>query len=193
MASPVAGAPLPTTAPLLETDRLRLRPYRADDLAVLHAIWSDPGVYGPLGAEPATRQDAWMRLLRYGGLWSMLGYGYWAVEHKASGAMIGDIGYADFMRDMQPSLEGMPEMGWVLASSAHGKGYASEALAAISAWGRRHFGAHRDCCVISPDNAASIRVAEKGGFVQAYASSLLEHPVLVFIREVTDAGIGRAG
>ena len=76
-----------------------------------------------------------MRLLRYGGMWPMLGYGYWAIEEKASGALVGDIGYADFMREMTPPLDGMPEMGWVLASSAHGKGYASEALAAISAWG----------------------------------------------------------
>lgn len=193
MASTAAGVLSTTTAPLLETDRLRLRAYRPDDLAVLHAIWSDPGVYGPLGVEPATRQEAWMRLLRYGGLWPMLGYGYWAIEHKASGAMIGDIGYADFMRDIQPPLEGMPEMGWVLASSAHGKGYASEALAEISAWGQRHFGAHRDCCVISPDNAASIGVARKGGFERAYASQLTDHPVLVFIREVEALDDGNPG
>lgn len=133
-----------------------------------------------------------MRLLRYGGMWPMLGYGYWAIEHRATGAMIGDIGYADFRRDIIPPLDGMPEMGWVLSSSAHGKGYASEALAAISAWGRRHFGAHRDCCIIAPDNAASIRVADKAGFVQAYPSMVLEHPVLVFTREVDaiDAGDG---
>jgi RimJ/RimL family protein N-acetyltransferase len=184
MSLPVAGMPLTMAAPPLETERLRLRAYRPDDLAVLHSIWSDPAVFGPLGAEPATRQDAWMRLLRYGGMWPMLGYGYWAIEHRASGALIGDIGYADFKRAIMPPLDGMPEMGWVLASSAHGKGYASEALAAISAWGRQHFGSHRDCCIIAPDNAASIRVAEKAGFVRSHEAVYMEHPILVLVRDI---------
>ena len=55
-------------------------------------------------------------------------------------------------------------LGWVLAAEAHGKGYASEALAAICAWGRGHFGEHRCACIIAPENAASIRVAAKAGF-----------------------------
>jgi RimJ/RimL family protein N-acetyltransferase len=154
------ASPVPT----LETERLRLRAHRADDYPALSAIWSDPAVVRHIGGQPSTPQDSWMRLLRYGGLWSVLGYGYWAIEEKASGRCIGDIGYADFKRDIVPSLDGMPELGWVLASAAHGQGYASEALTAVLAWGDAHFGAHRAACIIAPDNTASIRLASKAGF-----------------------------
>jgi len=135
-----AASDLAVAVPVLETERLRLRAHRADDHAALSATWADPLVYRFLSGQPTSPPDAWMRLLRYGGLWSMLGYGYWAVEEKASGQLIGDIGYADFRRGMTPSLDGMPELGWVLPSHAHGKGYASEALAAVQAWGDSHFG-----------------------------------------------------
>lgn len=184
MPAPLAGAPVATTAPLLETERLRLRAHRLDDFAALSAIWSDPAVYRHIGGQPSTPQEVWMRLLRYGGMWPMLGYGYWAIEEKRSGELIGDIGYADFHRDIDPPLDGMPELGWVLASAAHGKGYASEALTAISAWGIDFFGAHRDVCIIAPDNAASMRVAEKAGFRRWCESTYHDEPILMFTRDV---------
>lgn len=59
----------------------------------------------------------------------MLGYGYWAVEEKVSGHYVGELGFADFKRDIQPSIEGMPELGWALVPRAHGKGYATEGRA----------------------------------------------------------------
>lgn len=186
MAGPAVRGSVPA-APLIETARLRLRPHRVDDLDALHAIWSDPVVYRHIGGQPATRQDAWMRLLRYRGLWPLLGYGFWAIEDKASGVLVGDIGYADFLREITPALDGMPELGWVLAPAFHGRGYASEALVAITAWGDAHFGAHRDVCIISPDNAASIRVAEKGGFRPWYDAALHDEPIRVFARDVPAA------
>ena len=67
-----------------------------------------------------------------------MGFGHWAVEEKASGDFIGDLGFADFKRDIQPSIQGLPELGWVLASRAHGKGYATEAVRAAIAWGAAH-------------------------------------------------------
>ena len=113
-------------------------------------------------------------------VWGLLGYGYWAVEEKSSGRCIGDIGYADFKRDITPSLDGMPELGWVLASDAHGKGYASEALAAVLAWGQSHFGEHRAACIIAPENLASIRVATKAGFHRWCEAVYHGSPSLIF-------------
>jgi RimJ/RimL family protein N-acetyltransferase len=170
-------------APELHTERLCLRAHRADDHAALAATWADPAVYRFLSGKPTSSPDAWMRLLRYPGLWSLLGYGYWAVEEKASGQLIGDIGYADFRRGMTPSLDGMPELGWVLASQAHGKGYASEALVAVQAWGDAHFGAHRSCCIIDPQNTASIRLAAKAGFVFWKEGEVHGTTVHVFTRD----------
>lgn len=171
------------TAPLLETDRLRLRAHRADDLDAFAAIWSDPVVTRYLGgAASSTRQDAWLRMLRYPGLWSLLGYGFWVVEEKASGRCIGDIGFADFKRDIDPPLDGMLETGWVLAADAHGKGYASEALAAVLAWGDAHLPGRTVTCIIEPENAASIRVALKAGYREWKRTEYHGDPMLVFTR-----------
>jgi RimJ/RimL family protein N-acetyltransferase len=166
--------------PVIETTRLRLRGHRADDHAALLAIWSDPAVVRYIGGRPSTAQEAWLRLLRYPGLWCVLGYGYWAIEEKSSGRCIGDIGYADFKREITPSLDGMPELGWVMASASHGQGYASEALAAVMAWGRAHLGEHTSACIIDPDNAASIRLAVKAGFTLREQTTYMGDPVLLF-------------
>ncbi|WP_430387979.1 GNAT family N-acetyltransferase [Dyella sp. 20L07] len=168
--------------PVLETARLRLRAHRIDDHAARKVIWSDPEVTRYIGGRPLSGEDVWRRLLQFIGLWNVLGYGYWAVEEKETGRYIGDIGFADFRRDMEPSLEGMLEFGWVLAPSAHGKGYASEAVAAATAWGEQHFGALRAVCIISPENLPSIRVAEKAGFKLWQETIYHDTPTLVFSR-----------
>jgi len=171
-----------SVVPVIETERLRLRAHCADDHAECLAIWSDPEVTRYIGGRPFTSEEVWKRLLQYVGLWSLLGYGYWAVEEKATGRYIGDIGFADFMRDMEPSLRGMLEFGWVLAPHAHGKGYASEAVAAAVAWGERHFPALHAVCIISPENLPSIRVAEKAGFRRQQDTTYHGSPTIVFRR-----------
>jgi RimJ/RimL family protein N-acetyltransferase len=79
----------------------------------------------------------------------------------------------------------MPELGWVLARDAQGKGHAREALAAVLAWGRAHFGAHRAACIIEPDNTASIRLAAGAGFRFLREVALHEVPVQVYVRDET--------
>jgi RimJ/RimL family protein N-acetyltransferase len=167
-------------APVIETERLRLRAHRPDDFDACRAIWSDPEVVRHIGGKPSTGEEAWRRLLTYAGLWSLLGFGYWAIEERASGQYIGDIGYAEFRRDMAPSLRGMLECGWVLARTAQGNGFASEALAAIETWRRAHFPGRRAVCIIAPENAASIRVAEKAGLWRWCETTYHGEPTLVF-------------
>lgn len=173
---------LPGPVPELETARLRLRAHRAEDHAERVAICSDPEVTRFIGGRPLSGEEVWRRFLQFVGLWSVLGYGYWAVEEKSTGRYIGDIGFADFRRDLQPSLDGMLEFGWVLASHAHGKGYASEAVAAAIGWAEQHRPTLRAVCIIAPDNRASIRVAEKAGFRLWQSSSYHDSPTLVFTR-----------
>ncbi|MBV8245041.1 MAG: GNAT family N-acetyltransferase, partial [Candidatus Eremiobacteraeota bacterium] len=115
--------------------------------------------------------------------WDLLGYGFWGVEERESGAFIGEVGFADFHRDIEPSLDGLPEVGWVFASHAHGKGYATEAMLAALSWGEAHFGAAAQfACIIAPENAASIRVAEKCGFTLAHRTQYHNEPALLFKR-----------
>jgi RimJ/RimL family protein N-acetyltransferase len=171
-----------SNVPVIETDRLRLRAHRPDDFAACRALWSDPIVNRYTTGKPLASEDVWAKMLRYGGLWAMLGYGYWVIEEKASGDFVGEVGFADFKRDVQPSLDGMPESGWVLMPRIHGKGYATEAVQAAIAWGDEHFGDRKTCCIIHVENAASIRLAEKCGYRQWQASVYKEHDVLLFTR-----------
>lgn len=177
-----AATDVSSVVPVIETARLRLRAHQAGDHAACLAIWSDPEVVRYIGGRPFTSEEVWKRLLQYRGLWNLLGYGYWAVEEVSSGRYIGDIGFADFRREMEPSLHGMLEFGWVLAPQAHGQGYATEAVNAAVAWGRQHLDHLRAVCIISPDNLPSIRVAEKAGFKRWQDTTYHGSPTIVFSR-----------
>ena len=169
--------------PVLETDRLRLRGHSLEDFPACAAMWADPAVSRQFGRNPFTEEESWTRLLRYVGHWALLGFGYWVVEEKASGKFAGDVGFADYKRDMESPVKGLPEIGWVLAPWAHGKGYATEAARAALRWGDEHFSPARTTCIISPDNLASIRVAEKCGFRDLQLTLYKGKPTIVFVRE----------
>ena len=116
------------------------------------------------------------------GLWTMLGYGYWVAERREDGAYLGQIGFADFKRDMRPSIEGLPEMGWIFAPQAQGQGYASEAVAGALGWADEALKAREIVAIISHANAPSIRVAEKGGFSLREEAVYKGEPILLFRR-----------
>lgn len=168
--------------PVLETERLRLRGHREHDLVHCAKMWSDPIVVRYTTNQPLTEEESWRRLLSYVGHWELMGYGYWVAEEKLTGRFVGEVGFADYKREIEPSLKGVPESGWVLASGAHGKGYATEAVRAIVAWGDAHFGLPRTACIIQPENTASIRVAEKCGYNELTRTNYKNHEVLMFVR-----------
>lgn len=170
-------------ASLLKTERLILRKHNIEDFMALHEMWAEPAVYQHIIGRPSTREESWSRLLRYIGHWSLLGYGYWAVEERASGGFIGEMGFADYHRDIDPPLDGRPELGWILKTSAHGMGFATEALSAIAAWGDAHFGGKETACMIAPENTASIRVAEKTGFREKLRTIYKGDATLIFYRQ----------
>ena len=171
-------------APLVEAARVRLRPFRPDDLDAHAAALGDPEVVRHIGGTPWSREDAWRRMLCAPGMWALLGYGYWAVERRADGAWLGQVGFADFKRDMEPSIEGLPEMGWIFASHAQGQGYASEAAAAALRWADATLAAPEIVAIIDPDNASSIRVAEKAGFAERSDARYRDERILLFRRRV---------
>ena len=144
-------------------------------------MWADPRVTRHIGGRPSTRQQTWSRLLTYTGHWALLGFGYWAIEEKASGRYAGDVGFADFKRAVQPSLDA-PEIGWALMPWAQGRGLATEAVGAAVGWGDRHLGARATACMIDPDNAASIRVAAKCGYREFARATYKGQPTILFRR-----------
>jgi len=145
-------------------------------------MWSDPAITRYTIGSPSPRQRTWTRLLAYRGHWALLGFGYWAVEEKATGRFVGELGFAEFKREIQPSIEGTPELGWALISQAQGKGYATEALRAAVAWGDSHFGPVRTVCLIHPDNHPSLRVADKLGYKELLRTSIDGMPEVMFLR-----------
>jgi RimJ/RimL family protein N-acetyltransferase len=169
--------------PILETERLKLRGHRLDDFIHCAAMWADPKVTRHIGGKPLTEEESWTRLLRYVGHWSLLGFGYWVAEEKTTGNFVGEIGFADYKRDLEPALKGVPEIGWVLASQTHGRGYATEAVRAVVAWGDAHFGSARTACIIAPENLASIRVAVKCGYREFQLTTYKGQPTMMFVRE----------
>ena len=168
--------------PVIETARLRLRPHQVDDFDACVAMWSDPAITRYTIGDPSPPPRTWLRILAYRGHWVLMGFGYWAVEEKTTGRYIGDIGFAEYKRDIQPSIEGAPELGWALITEAHGKGYATEALRAAVAWGDAHFGSARTVCIINEDNQASFRVAEKLGYKEVRRTSHNERSTVVLMR-----------
>jgi RimJ/RimL family protein N-acetyltransferase len=150
--------------PVLETERLRLRGHRVEDFAACTAMWSDPVVTRYISGRTFTAEEVWARLLRYVGHWTLLGFGFWLIEERETGSFVGEAGLAEFQRDLDPPIHGVPEMGWVLAQQFQGKGYATEAVRAAADWGDRRFAGARTVCLIHPENRASVRVAEKCGY-----------------------------
>ena len=151
-------------APRIETQRLILRPFAAEDLGALATMWADEEVVRYIGGHALSREDTWRRSLAACGQWPYSGWGYWIAELKTDGSLAGQLGFADFKRDMEPSIEGEPELGYVFAPKVHGQGIAFEACAAALQWADANLNAESYPAIISPENAASIRLAGRLGF-----------------------------
>ena len=168
---------------MLETPRLILRGHRAADLEAALALWQHPDVYRFITGQALNRSDVWLRLLRYSGLWDFLGYGYWAVQERASGRYIGQLGFADFKRGLVGFDGRYPEAGWVIHPDHGGRGYAGEGMAAACAWldaGGEHA---RSYCLIDARNERSVRLASRLGYRYALQVTLGSDTVDVHTRD----------
>ncbi len=172
--------------PSLQTERLLLRGPRLEDFNDSAAMWGDPEVTRYAGGRPFSREEVWARLQRYVGHWMLLSYGFWIVRERDTDQFVGEVGLADFKRDLDEPWrdwsEGGPEVGWVLARAAHGRGFATEAVSAALAWGETRFADSRMLCMINPENSASIRVAHKCGFREHARTTYKERPIILFER-----------
>jgi len=142
----------------LETERLILRTYRLGDFEDHFKLCADPDVMRYLlGGKPLSRFEAWRHMAFLVGHWELLGYGYYAVEEKATGRFVGRIGYTD--------PEGWPgfELGWTIAPEFQGKGFATEGGRFLLEYAFNEMGKDHVISVINPDNKPSIRVAERLG------------------------------
>lgn len=173
---------MPTTAPLLTTERLLIAPMALDHWEAYATAWADPEMTRFIGSEPRKRNESWIKFLAGRALWDMLGYGYWTFLDRETGGYLGNGGLSQWERGIA-ELADYPEAGWAFAPAAWGKGYATEAMSAIFAWADAELGAPEIRCIIDPGNVASHRVAAKLDFAEiGINEAALGHPVHIYSR-----------
>jgi len=145
--------------PVLETERLRLREWRAGDFEPFAAIYASEADARFIGGVHG-RDDAWRRMASFIGHWTLRGYGKWVLEDKSGGAFVGWSGL------WNPEGFPEPEIGWVLMPSMRGRGYAREAALRVRAYAYETLGWSTVISLIAIGNAPSAKVAEKLGCVR---------------------------
>jgi RimJ/RimL family protein N-acetyltransferase len=159
----------------LQTARLTLRMLREADLDAYAEMYADPEVMRYIGdGQPLNRHMAWRNLAMMVGHWSLRGYGLWAAEELSSGALVGRIGFWN--------PEGWPgfELGWMLRRSFWGRGFATEGARAALQYAFSQLGQPQVISLILPDNAASIRVAQRLGQRLQGPTEVLGKPALLY-------------
>lgn len=142
----------------LETERLILRMFRESDFDAYADSVADLEVVRYLGdGKPKDQLEAWRNMAMVIGHWHLRGFGFWAVEEKSTGDLVGRIGC------WHPGGWPAFEVGWILRRESWGKGYATEGGRAAMDWAFRKLGRDKVSSVILKGNERSIHVAEKLG------------------------------
>ncbi|WP_127903804.1 GNAT family N-acetyltransferase [Solirhodobacter olei] len=144
-----------TIAPTLSTERLTLRMPRLEDFEPRAAFFATPRSVHEGG--PLDRRAAWRLFASEVGQWPLMGYGPFAVEDRATGAYLGEVGIyhaADYPE---------AELGWFVTPEAEGKGVAHEAARAVMGWVVTDLGWTRLVNYIAPENERSIALGLRLG------------------------------
>ena len=146
-------------APILETERLRLRPFRAADAKALHALYGDAENLRYWGVDPSPSLAETRRMMRWHVAYHPFRYMLWAVEEKKSKRLIGMINY--HRRDMR---ERRVDVGWMMLPGLQGKGYMTEAGRALLRYLIDKLRIHKVEALIRRENKPSAALAKRLGF-----------------------------
>lgn len=163
-----------TSVPILHTERLILREYRREDFDAFAAHLADPVSAAHL--VPADRQAAWRIFCSQAGLWLIHGAGWWAVEERETGRLVGNVG-AFFREDCT-----VMELGWNTYRAFWGQGFANEAAAAAV---HHAFDTRREPkirALIASGNASSLRVARRLGLTYEAQTQIHGKAVGIYAR-----------
>jgi RimJ/RimL family protein N-acetyltransferase len=158
--------------PVIETGRLKLRPWRGADIAANTAMLADPGTarFITVDGKPVTDElIGWRNAAIMAGHWALHGAGMFVVEEKSSGKFAGRVGPWS-----PPGWPGF-EVGWGIAKEFRGKGYAVEAAKASIDWAFATFEIDEIIHCIDRENTASQAVARRLGATQARQIELFGH------------------
>jgi RimJ/RimL family protein N-acetyltransferase len=144
---------------VLETERLRLRRFREDDLDTLARWQADPRFMRHMGRPAMSRAESATALRRYERHWQEHGFGLLALDDRETGALVGRSG-VQYHRQWPHD----PEVGWGVDPELWGRGLATEAGAACVRWAFDALGCTRLVSICTPENLASRRVMTKLGF-----------------------------
>jgi RimJ/RimL family protein N-acetyltransferase len=170
-----------TSVPCLHTERLVLREYRRGDFDAFAAHLADPVSTAHLGAND--RHAAWRIFCSQAGLWLLDGAGWWAVEEKETGQVVGTIGA--FFREEATVME----LGWNTWRAFGGKGYANEAATAAVYHALQIRREPKVRALIASDNESSLRVARRLGLRYEAETEIHGKAVGVYAREREGSGI----
>jgi RimJ/RimL family protein N-acetyltransferase len=142
----------------IETDRLRLRPFAAEDLDALHRLWNDPQMRKFLWDDTAVdREQTAAEIERSCMSFVEHGFGYWLVSTRSQPSVLGFCGLRHCGDPPEVEvLYGIDSMQWKL-------GLATEAAAAVLRYGFESLALERILAGADAPNAASFRVMEKLG------------------------------
>jgi RimJ/RimL family protein N-acetyltransferase len=141
----------------IETGRLLIRPFEAGDVDTIAGIYGDPEVMRHVCTGVLDRPGTTALLETYGRAQEQHGFSTWAVVEKASGTVVGDVGFGLY------APTGEPELGYTLAAGVWGRGYGLEAAGACVAAALAHLPHRRLVAKVEPANARSLRLAERLG------------------------------
>ena len=163
-----------TKVPIIETERLILREFRQDDFPVYEKLAADIDVMRYLGGKTMNQVEAWRHMAFMVGHWTLRGYGYFALEEKATGEFIGRAGFTN------PT--GWPgfELGWTIAPWRQRQGFAFEAAQRLLRFAFEDLDKAHVISLIHRDNIPSQRVAEKLGESVEGETEVLGMPVLIY-------------
>ncbi|WP_299307644.1 GNAT family N-acetyltransferase [uncultured Croceicoccus sp.] len=164
------------------TERLLLRPARMEDYPAHRAMELAPD----FGLGPTTEHESWHRFQRMAGNWALQGYGMFMAFDRQTQEFLGNVGLSDFRRGIE-CIDGYPEAAWVFTAAAHGHGFATEGAIAAHGWLDAHVSPRRTVCIISPDNARSLRVADKLGY-RSFGEGIHLGDTVVLLERVATGG-----
>jgi RimJ/RimL family protein N-acetyltransferase len=153
------------SVPTIETARLRLRAWEPTDVDAYAVIQADPLMRRYVGNRaPLSYDESRAEIVGFEDEWRRLGHGRWAIEERASEALIGACGILSWQ---EGTHEATGEIAYGFGQRWWGRGYATEAARASIDWAFATFDFPEVVALTNPDNVASQRVLAKLGFVRA--------------------------